>query len=176
MASSEDGSTEDDYQGGSEGENQGGSEDDYESWSEVEMNDFQQDLFERIEAIEAAGSFVTGGALNTAPNPGIRVDGEIIALPLLEKEAQKLASRSRKASFGKNQETLIDKSVRKTLEIGADRIDIQNPGWLDFVNYLVERVAHELGVPSSPGGSDFRAELCKSLLYEPGAMFKAHRE
>ncbi|KAJ8121557.1 hypothetical protein ONZ43_g2019 [Nemania bipapillata] len=134
------------------------------SGREDEMDEgrhFRQELFERIEEIEAAGSFATSGVLDVFPNPGIRVDEELIGLPLVEKEAQWLANRSLKAPFGKKHETLIDET---------------NPRWLEFVNDLVERVAHELGVPPAASESNIRAELYKSLLYEPGHMFKAHKD
>jgi hypothetical protein len=136
--------------------------------TEAEVNEFErfrQDFLERIERIEAAGSFATSGTFDAYPNPGILVDGELIALPLLEDGARKLASRSHKAEKNK-----------QTLEIGANRINFQNPGWLEFVNKLVKRVACELGVPSADSESHIRAELHKSLLYEPGAIFKAHKE
>lgn len=138
---------------------------------------FRQNLLERISEIQATGSFATGNVLDSFPIPGICVDGgEPIALPLSEEAAQDLASKSDKAPFGKRKRTLVDETVRKTLQIGADRISFQNPQWDGFVNKLVRRVVHELGVPSAPGGSHVRAELYKHLLYEPGAMFKPHRE
>jgi hypothetical protein len=106
--------------------------------------------------------------------------GEPIALPLSEEAAQNLASKSDKAPFGKHRkkrrETLVDETVRKTLQISAERISFQNPQWDGFVNKLVQRVVHELGVPPTPNGSNVRAELYKHLLYGPGAMFKPHKE
>lgn len=138
---------------------------------------FRQTLLERIGEIQATGSFATGNVLDSCPIPGICVDGgEPIALPLSEEAAKNLASKSDKAPFGKRRRTLVDETVRKTLQIGADRISFQNPQWDGFVNKLVQRVVHELGVPPAPGGSNVRAELYKHLLYEPGAMFKPHKE
>lgn len=101
------------------------------------------------------------------------MDGELIGLPLSEDGARNLAGRSRKAPFGRNRETVVDETVRKTLEIDTERIKFQNPRWPDFIDELVSRAAHELGVPPT---ADVRAELYKNLLYEPGAMFKTHKE
>ncbi|KAF2785805.1 hypothetical protein K505DRAFT_261308 [Melanomma pulvis-pyrius CBS 109.77] len=148
----------------------------YEEPSEDEAN-FRQTLLERIGDIQATGSFATGNVLDSCPIPGICVDGgEPIALPLSEEAAQNLASKSDKAPFGKHRRTLVDETVRKTLQIGADRISFQNPQWDGFVHKLVQRVVHELGVPPAPRGSNVRAELYKHLLYEPGAMFKPHKD
>ncbi|KAM5365756.1 hypothetical protein ACJZ2D_010825 [Fusarium nematophilum] len=147
-----------------------------QSGSDADVDDFRQDLRQLINRIEAAGSFATGGVLDAFPIPGICVDGEPIALPLSKEAARNLASQSDKAPFGKNGETLVDETVRKTLEISAERISFRNPSWHDFVNDLAKRVVHELGVPSAPDGSNVRAELYKNLLYEPGAMFKAQKD
>jgi hypothetical protein len=148
----------------------------YEEPSEDEAN-FRQTLLESIGKIQATGSFATGNVLDSCPIPGICVDGgEPIALPLSEEAAQNLASKSDKAPFGKRRRTIVDETVRKTLQIGADRISFQNPQWDGFVNKLVQRVVHELGVLPAPRGRNVRAELYKHLLYPPGAMFKPHRE
>ena len=138
---------------------------------------FRQTLLERIDGIEATGSFATGSVLDSCPIPGICVDGgEPIAVPLSEEAARNLAKKSDKAPFGKRRETLVDETVRKTLQISAKRISFQNPQWDGFVNKLVKRVVRELGVPPAHAGTDVRTELYKHLLYEPGAMFKPHKE
>ncbi len=148
----------------------------YEEPSKDEAS-LRQTLLERIGEIKATGSFATGNVLDFFPIPGICVDGgEPIAVPLSKEAAQHLASKSGKAPFGKRRRTLVDETVRKTLQIGADRISFQNPQWDGFVNKFVQRVVHELGVPPPPRGSNVRAELYKHLLYEPGAMFKPHKE
>ncbi|KAL7938209.1 hypothetical protein V8C35DRAFT_330199 [Trichoderma chlorosporum] len=138
---------------------------------------FRQTLLERIDGIKAAGSFATGNVLDSCPIPGICVDGgQPIATPLSEEAARDLASKSDKALFGNHKETLADETVRKALQISAERISFRNTQWDGFVNKLVQRVAHELGVPPVPNGSNVRAELYKHILYEPGAMFKPHKD
>jgi hypothetical protein len=147
------------------------------SEDKAEVKNFRRTLLERIDGIKAAGSFATGNVLDYFPIPGIRVDGgEPIALPLSKDAAQNLASKSDKAPFGMNRKTVVDETVRKTLQISAERISFQNPQWDAFVDKLVKRVVHELGVPPAPNGTNVRAELYKNLLYEPGAMFKPHKE
>ena len=94
----------------------------YEKPSEIEAN-FRQTLFKRIDEIEATGSFATGNILDSCPIPGICVDGgEPIALPLSKEAAQNLTRISDKAPFGKRRRTVVDETVRKTLQISAERI------------------------------------------------------
>ncbi|KAH8754788.1 hypothetical protein F5883DRAFT_182551 [Diaporthe sp. PMI_573] len=113
----------------------------YEQPSEDEAN-FRQTLLERIDEIQTTGSFATGNVLDSCPIPGICVDGgEPIALPLSEEAAQNLASKSDKAPFGKRRRTLVDETVRKTLQISAERISFQNPQWDGFVNKLQDRIS-----------------------------------
>lgn len=98
----------------------------YKEPSEDEAN-FRQTLLERIGEIRTTGSFATGNVLDSCPIPGICVDGgKPIALPLSEEAAQNLASKSDKAPFGKGRRTLVDETVRKTLQISADRISFHN--------------------------------------------------
>ncbi|KAI5861418.1 hypothetical protein GGS23DRAFT_576737 [Durotheca rogersii] len=154
------------------------SEDRGQSSENSESESFRQSLLDSIYEVQATGSFATADSIQEFPNPGISVDGsEPISLPLTEEGARALANQSRKAPFGKDGQTLVDETVRKTWEIGADKISFRNPAWSGFVNKLVERVAHELGVPRAADGRfKIRAELYKNLLYEPGSMFRAHKD
>lgn len=158
---------------------------------------FRETLYDRINVVQATGSFAVGNVLDSAPNPGIHVDGEgPIALPLSKEAARNLASKSDQAPFGYKGETRVDEAVRKAFQMDADRISFKNKMWSEFVNGLAERVARELGVPPASCGTDRRsmgfegtngivsapdrpnvkAQLYKHLLYEPGSMFKPHKE
>ena len=93
-------------------------------------------------------------------------------MPLSEEDAHSLILASHKAPFGKGTETVIDESVRKTWQIDAARVQCLNPRWQSCLDQTVKRVAGELGVADT----NVRAELYKMLLYEKGALFKAHKE
>lgn len=152
---------------------------DVEEMNEGEAAEYsvKQNLFYRIEEIQATGSYATGNILQSVPIPGICVDGgEPIAIPLSKEAAEDLAKKSDKAPFGMSRQTVVDETVRKTLQIGAERISFKNAQWDAFVNTLVQRVVEELGVPPAPDGPTVHAELYKNLLYPPGAMFKPHKE
>jgi hypothetical protein len=138
----------------------------------TELDLFRERLFNKINEIEVAGSFATGGIVHDCPNRGICIDGGgSIRLPLSEAEDRALAHQSRQAPFGKNRQTLIDETVRKTWEIGAERITFRNPRWLEFVDMLVKRVANELGI--SPATDESFQRSCRALQ-EPSLRTRSH--
>ena len=137
--------------------------------------DFKNDLFDRISQVHSTGSFATFGIMDSFVHPGISVDPiGTVRMPLSEEDAQSLILASHKAPFGKGIETVIDESVRKTWQIDAGRVQCLNPRWQSCLDQTVKRVAGELGVVDA--ATNVRAELYKMLLYEKGALFKAHQE
>lgn len=108
-------------------------------------------------------------------NPGLFIDDlGGTGLPISEHDAQRIISTSRRAPFGKGKETFVDTSVRKTWEIDAKKIQLKHPKWPTQIEQVVNDVAKSLGI--ARGSEVVRAELYKLLVYEPGAMFKAHTE
>ena len=135
----------------------------------------KNDLCNRISEVHSAGSFATFGVIDSFVHPGISIDPiGTLRLPLSEEDARTLIQASHKAPFGKGTETVIDGSVRKTWEIDAGKIQFLNKEWQRCLNRTVEHVVRELGV--ADGSVNVRAEFYKMLLYEKGAMFKAHKE
>ena len=57
---------------------------------------------------------------------------------------------------------------------GYLRTNTNSKRWQISLDWIVAKVAKELGVPG--GSHNVRAEFYKMLLYEGGAMFKAHKE
>jgi hypothetical protein len=76
-----------------------------------------------------------------------------------------------KSPFGKGGETVVDESVRKTLQIDGGRVRFTNPAWHTAMEALVRDVAEALGC----GAAGVKAKLYKLLLYEPGGFFKPHK-
>ena len=70
-------------------------------------------------------------------------------------------------------ETVVNESVRKTWELDQTNFNFTNPNWDASVQRTARTAAHELGYAE---GASIKAELYKLLLYEEGAMFKAHQE
>ncbi|KAL8719246.1 MAG: hypothetical protein Q9225_003731 [Loekoesia sp. 1 TL-2023] len=146
-----------------------------DGWSFSDQDILQSDLCNRINEVHSTGSFATYGIIDSFVHPGISVDTiGTLRLPLSEEDARALVQASHKAPFGKGTETVVDESVRKAWEIEAGKIQFLNERWQRCLDQTAERVARELGVADGP--INVRAEFYKMLLYEKGAMFKAHKE
>ena len=152
------------------------SQDDWSQTSgERQLTELKSAILNRITNVHSAGSFATFGSSTTFALPGIIVeDVGAIRLPLSSYDARSLIQASRKAPFGKGDQTLVDETVRKTWEIDGSRVSFSNNAWYGWLGGIVKTVAQELGVAGGP--DSVRAELYKMLLYEEGAMFKPHKE
>ncbi len=146
-----------------------------DEWSVTDSNALKVALSRRIWEVHSAGSFATFGTIENFVHPGIAVDSVgTVRLPLSEDDTQALVQTSRQAPFGNGTETLVDVSVRKTWEIDAAKVQFLNKGWQRCLDGIVGKVTRELGVAG--GSQNVRPEFYKMLLYEKGAMFKAHKE
>ena len=66
----------------------------------------------------------------SCPNPGLDVDGVgRIPLPLTNQTANLIASVGDQAPCGRGTETIIDTTVRDTIQIDASNIRFMNPKW-----------------------------------------------
>ena len=66
----------------------------------------------------------------SCPNPGLDVDGVgRIPLPLINHTANLIASVGDQAPCGRGTETIIDTTVRDTIQIDASNIRFMNPKW-----------------------------------------------
>jgi len=125
--------------------------------------------------IKAPGSFSLSEPLKNPPNPGLYLkNGGTIGLPLSDRDAQAIVSASHRAPFGKGEQTVVDESVRKTWQLSPDEFELRNPAWVPFLKSIVAKVSAGLGVDTT--GEGVIAELYKLLLYDEGALFKAHQE
>ena len=141
-------------------------------WNQAKLKEL---ILDRISEVHSSGSFATSSSFDTYVLPGISVHGVgDIQIPLSFHDAQALIQSSRKAPFGKSDQTLIDETVRKTWEIDGSRISFSNNAWHSWLQGIVRTVIRDLGVQG--GAENVKAELYKMLLYEKGAMFKPHRE
>jgi hypothetical protein len=66
------------------------------------------------------------------------------------------------------------KAMRNTWELNPEQFALRNPLWQQYLDGIVATVAESLGIEN--GAETVQAELYKMLLYEKGAMFKAHKE
>ncbi|RMZ76248.1 hypothetical protein DV738_g5065, partial [Chaetothyriales sp. CBS 135597] len=152
---------------------------DSDSDSDAQRETLKGMLLGEIANVKSTGSFATFGVLQEFVNPGISIQGQsaAIRLPLSPVDAQCLVEASSRAPFGKGTETVIDESVRKTWEIDAGRVQFLNKDWQAYIDRMASKAAKELGVAGGAADSgSIRAEFYKMLIYEPGAMFKAHKD
>jgi hypothetical protein len=68
----------------------------------------------------------------------------------------------------------VDTSVRNTWEIDASRLKLLHPKRREHKERMLESVCKQLGIIG--GASNVEAQLYKLLVYEQGAMFKAHKD
>ncbi|RSL55040.1 hypothetical protein CEP53_007231 [Fusarium sp. AF-6] len=121
----------------------------------VGPGDLKDELLQAIENIQVDGRFASSAAVNCL-SAGVFVHGVgDIAMPLTEFQA----------------ETIVDTSVRNTWELDPGQFELRDPTWTAQLQILCKQVAKTLGINGT-----IKAELYKMLIYEKGAMFKAHTE
>lgn len=141
----------------------------------LNAEDLRARLDDCLSNIQSSGSFALFAHLKNPPNPGLHLkNGGTIGLPLSDRDAEVIIAASHAAPFGKGEETIVDSSVRKTWELSPTDFGIRNPAWQEFLKSIVAQVSAGLGVDMT--GDAVSAELYKLLLYDEGAMFKAHQE
>ncbi|KAK4463495.1 hypothetical protein QBC42DRAFT_337508 [Cladorrhinum samala] len=132
----------------------------------------KKDILDGLDSIDNPGTFASSRPIAKLPSMRLVVDGiGEIKTPLGEEQAREMIAKSRQAPYGKGSETIVDTSVRNTWEMDASEFSFQDPKWSEFVESLCRTVAEDLGIHTP-----IRAELYKMLIYEKGAMFKAHTD
>ncbi|KAM0343299.1 hypothetical protein ACHAPU_008749 [Fusarium lateritium] len=136
---------------------------------------FKDDLLKAIESIRAPGAFAFNAALSKLPpDLGVSVDGVgRIPLPLSESHARRIISKARQAPYGKGSDTIVDTAVRNTWELDPTQFKISWSGWTAYLRNIRSVVAQQMGLNIN---TTVHAHLYKMLLYEKGAMFKAHTD
>lgn len=124
-----------------------------------------------LQAIRRPGDFYFAGTSEIfAPNLEVTGVGTI-ALPLLPSQAEELVAVAERAPYGRGEDTLVDTDVRRTWQIGPERIRIGGRHWSRSLSGIVERCAAGLGV-----AEPVSAELYKMLIYDTGSFFVEHRD
>jgi predicted 2-oxoglutarate/Fe(II)-dependent dioxygenase YbiX len=87
-------------------------------------------------------------------------------LRLLDEDAP-----AERAPYGLGRDTIVDPQVRRTWQIGAERVRISGKHWERTLQTILARVADGLGV-----AEPIAAELYKLLVYDKGSFFVSHRD
>ena len=140
-------------------------------WRKSIMDSINDALADVLRTVRTPGDFCAAGNC-TMHVPLIEVDGVgPIALPLLPAQAAQLIAAAERAPYGHGGETLVDTAVRRTWQIGADRVHVTGKHWPEMLAGVVERAACGLGA-----GTDVVPELYKLLVYDEGSFFVSHRD
>jgi hypothetical protein len=128
-------------------------------------------LINSLRSVERPGDFCVGG-LREIFMPTIDVDGVgRIAFPILPVQVERLVAIAEAAPYGRGEETVIDRGVRRTWQIDSGKVRIGGRHWQETLTELVAGVALGLGV-SEPVAADFY----KLLVYDAGSFFVGHRD
>lgn len=135
------------------------------------MSSIGTTLLEYLDSVERPGDFCAGDLRNIFM-PAIDVDGVgRIALPLLPAQAKALVAIAEAAPYGRGEETIVDRDVRRTWQIDPVKVRISGRSWDKTLADLVADAASGLGV-TEPVSADFY----KLLIYDTGSFFVGHRD
>ncbi len=125
-----------------------------------------------LRSVDRPGDFCVHGRLH-APMPTLEVEGVgMLAFPVPGTQLHALTGAAERAPYGRGPETVIDRSVRDCLQVGAERVVLSGGAWPETLGRILGRVASGLGCP--PERLD--ARLYKLLVYEPDGFFSPHRD
>ncbi len=94
-----------------------------------------------------------------------------IAFPLLPVQAEQLVAIAEAAPYGRGEDTVIDRGVRRTWQIDPGKVQVGGRHWEKVLTELVAEATLGLGV-SEPVKADFY----KLLVYDTGSFFVDHRD
>ncbi|BCH22768.1 2OG-Fe(II) oxygenase [Mesorhizobium sp. L-8-3] len=135
------------------------------------MSNIAQELATLLETVERPGDFVASGTVDFGA-PILRVEGVgQISLPLLPIQAQQIIATATQAPFGRGEQTILDTNVRRTWQLGPDRVQLGGKNWIRTLDIILERIAEGLGV-SDP----VEAQFYKLLVYDKESFFLPHRD
>src|SRR5262249_44438944 len=137
----------------------------------VAMPSISTALSDCLRSVERPGDFCVGG-LREVFMPAIDVDGVgQIAFPLLPVQVERLVAIAEAAPYGRGEETVVDRDVRRTWQIEPGKVRIDGRHWAKTLAELVADAALGLGVDESVA-----AEFYKLLVYDTGSFFVGHRD
>jgi predicted 2-oxoglutarate/Fe(II)-dependent dioxygenase YbiX len=129
------------------------------------------ELAELLSTVKRPGDFFASGRVELMP-PRLTVDGVgQIALPLLPVQAEQLIALAERAPYGRGAATIVDTNVRRTWQIGPDRVRLDGKRWQATLDRAVALAAAGLGVEEPVS-----AALYKLLVYDEGSFFVSHRD
>jgi predicted 2-oxoglutarate/Fe(II)-dependent dioxygenase YbiX len=130
-----------------------------------------EELAELLSTVRRPGGFFASGHLELQ-TPRLMVDGVgQIAFPLLSVQSEQLIAAAERAPYGRGEATIVDTDVRRTWQIGPDRVHIGGKHWQATLDRAVALAAQGLGVDDPVA-----AVFYKLLIYDEGSFFVSHRD
>lgn len=126
-----------------------------------------------LEQIHAPGTFA---ARLRAPSDALAIEVKGVGplkFPITAAVARKLRAVAQPSPFGLREQTLHDRSVRDTWEIGERHVKIAQRQWAPVLASHVRALQAELGLPED---REIEAVFDKLLIYEEGQLFKSHQD
>ena len=137
------------------------------------MNTIQQlvDCINSVKKQEAA--FFSSGQIDLAlAKDAIEIEGiGPVNLPMRPKHVRELIAHAESAPYGKGTRTIVDTSVRDSLEIKASCLSFSDD-WKAAIDQTARSVAEQLGLPPDR----IKAKPYKLLIYPKGGFFLPHRD
>lgn len=128
-------------------------------------------LLTLLRTVDRPGDFCVGGQREVVM-PAIDVEGVgRISFPLQPAQVAELVGVAEHAPYGRGEETLVDRDVRRTWQIDADSVRIGGRRWQQTLDELVADVALGLGVNGAVA-----ADFYKLLVYDTDSFFVDHRD
>ena len=135
------------------------------------MSSIGTKLLNCLRSVERPGDFCVGG-IREIFMPTIDVQGVgRISFPILPVQAERLVAIAEEAPYGRGEETVVDREVRRTWQVDSAKVRIGGRHWDNTLAGLVADIALALGV-----GEPVAADFYKLLVYDVGSFFVDHRD
>jgi predicted 2-oxoglutarate/Fe(II)-dependent dioxygenase YbiX len=135
------------------------------------MSSIGTKLLNSLRSVERPGDFCVGG-IREIFMPTIDVQGVgRISFPILPVQAERLVAIAEAAPYGRGEQTVVDREVRRTWQVNSAKVRFGGRHWDKTLAGLVADIALALGV-DEPVAADFY----KLLVYDVGSFFVDHRD
>ena len=135
------------------------------------MSSIGTKLLNSLRSVERPGDFCVGG-IREIFMPTIDVQGVgRISFPILPVQAERLVAIAEAAPYGRGEQTVVDREVRRTWQVNSAKVRFGGRHWDKTLAGLVADIALALGV-----GEPVAADFYKLLVYDVGSFFVDHRD
>ena len=127
-------------------------------------------LLDQLGALRGGAPYYVGRLGERPFKIGVRGLGTL-SFPLNQIQIAALLERSAVAPFGKNRQTVVDRTVRDTREIEARELILNDAEWVAQLGVFLRETAEEMAITEG-----IKAVPYKLLIYAPGGFFAEHQD